>query len=998
MLGYLALCAMLAGLGFLAFLRMAEISDSFAAHTRNLAREMRLSNEIASKAMVARLSANSYVNTHSQVSLNHFNNHISELKEVVDQTRHFVTEPDRRDFAAQLAELVDAYDEGFREVVALIQARQNREYRDLNAIKFRMKTLLSSIRATVPTSESVPVFLLLGNVQEAFLHMIMHSSQYLRNGDDRDGVLFDNAQIQALEALDGLERAIADSIQAQHIALARESVRNFKTVMDDLIKNYQRQRQVLKTNLRDLEKNITDVSARTVLEITGHVSDHKQAATQSLARVRFEILGALTLVLLTAMGLSLVISRGIAAALNKVMRASQQIADNDLRKLSERFKLLSSGDLQADLEITAEPLRIQRSDEVGRMARAFDDMIYRLKESEQSFAAMIAYLRDKVRTAEAVACGSLDVSVPVASQNDALGAALLGMVDHLRMSRDAVLNQQERLAELVSQRTQELEESRRFLSNLLSNLPGMAYRCKDDPAWAMEFVSQGCVELTGYQPEDFIHNRKLSFNDVIHPEYRSVLKDEWQKVLITNDRPFQQEYPLITATGEMKWVFEQGIGVFDERGVVQALEGFIIDVSARKRLEAGRLEMERQLLHTQKLESLGVLAGGIAHDFNNLLAAMLGNLELALLDTPRDASSRKRLEQAEKAARQAAGLTRQMLAYSGKGHFLVNDVNLSQLVEENAEIFRTSIAKTITLSLQLAPSIPLIKADTGQIQQVVMNLITNASESMELCPGMMTLSTGLMKCDATYLNRSRIEDKPDPGWFAWLEVTDVGSGMDEQAKQRLFDPFFTTKFTGRGLGLAAVLGIIRGHNGAIMVDSEPGLGTTVRVLFPVSEDVVVMNPEPLDFARKFNELDVFRDAADAQNAHLPGLILVVDDEAMVRETCVEALQHMGYHVLEAVDGLDALRIFKEKARNIVCVILDLMMPNLDGFGTFTELQRIKPGVPVVLCSGYAAKEATSRFQDRQPSGFLQKPYNLEQLRRELEQALAEDFQPHPGSP
>ncbi|MBM9537527.1 hybrid sensor histidine kinase/response regulator [Desulfobulbus alkaliphilus] len=980
--GYCVLCLLLAGVVFLAFWRMAEISDSFTVYTRNLSNEMRLARDITTRTMAVRLSAHSFMDTRAQASLNQFHSEMVLLQELVTQACDIVNDPDRRHLVTELTELIDAYAHGFHEVVALIEARQDSEFRDLNVLKFRMENLLGSIRTAITSFENVSAFLLLGNTQEAFQRMLMYSTRYLQQGDERDVVLFDHALAEALAAIDGLVTIVNDPRHLQQIDLVRSSMREFKVVMVEQHRNFQRQHHLVRHTLRGLERETAEAVERIVEAIAGQVIDREQSTSRFLERVGHEILGSLLVIFFLALALSLIVSRGIATALNKVMLTSRHIAEVDLRALSDNFRRLSIGDLRADLTITAEPLRIRRTDEVGRMAEAFDNMIWRLRESERSFAAMIAYLQGKARTATDVALGDLDRDVASASSNDVLGIALGDMVTRLRASQAEVRQHQEHLAELVAVRTSELEENRRFLANLLANLPGMAFRCQFDPTWTMEFVSQGCVELTGYQPEDFLHNQRLSFSDVIHPRYRQQLRDAWQEALSLR-QPFQHEYPLITASGQEKWVFEQGIGVFEDDELL-ALEGLIIDVSDRKRLENQRLEMERQLLHTQKLESLGVLAGGIAHDFNNLLAAMLGNIELVMVLTPEDAPWRQRLQQAEKAARQAAGLTRQMLDYSGKGHFVITAVDLNQLVRDNVDIFRTSIARTISLTLQLTEPLPSISGDEGQLRQVVMNLITNASEAMENRPGgVLTLSTGVVYCDADYLRQTLIEPGPDPGWFVWLEVADQGEGMDTETLQRLFDPFFTTKFTGRGLGLAAVQGILRGHGGGIMVTSSLGQGATFRVLFPVSEDLVTGEREPIQLVEAASTTETVPWRTALQPAQ-GSLILVVDDEDMVRDFCVEVLRHMGYETLEAVDGVEAVRLFRARARDIACVFLDLMMPNLDGMATFTELQRIRPGVPVILCSGFSSQEATARFHGPKPDGFLQKPYNLRQLQEELE--------------
>ena len=409
--------------------------------------------------------------------------------------------------------------------------------------------------------------------------------------------------------------------------------------------------------------------------------------------------------------------------------------------------------------------------------------------------------------------------------------------------------------------------------------------------------------------------------------------------------------------------------------------GIARDITERKRAEQERLELERRLLHAQKLESLGVMAGGIAHDFNNLLMAVLGNLDLSLQDLSPVSSARPSIEQALQAAKRAADVTRQILAYSGKGYFLVGDMNLSELVNENAHMLRTAISRTVTLRLELEENLPPIAADAGQIQQVVMNLITNASEAIGDQAGAVVISTGVMECTDDYLERSSLEEKPTAGRFVWLEVADTGCGMDEPTRQRLFDPFFTTKFTGRGLGMSAVLGIVRGHKGAILVDSEIGRGTTMRVLFPISETVregseQAAEPET-SLSVKFGE----RAAS--------GVILVADDEEVVRKIGVKMLERIGFRTISAADGEQAVALFRNHAEEIVCVILDLTMPRMDGVATFAELRRIRRSIKVILASGYSEQHVAERFNGKGFDGFIQKPFSMQSLQDELERVLGQ---------
>ena len=399
----------------------------------------------------------------------------------------------------------------------------------------------------------------------------------------------------------------------------------------------------------------------------------------------------------------------------------------------------------------------------------------------------------------------------------------------------------------------------------------------------------------------------------------------------------------------------------------------------RKRADEEKIEMERLLFHAQKLESIGVLAGGLAHDFNNLLMVILGNLDLAMEYISPVSAARACIENAVRSSKRAADLTQQMLAYSGKGKFLIRKLNLSEMVEGNIQIFGAAVPKNVTLNLQLTKDIPLIMADVAQVQQVVMNLITNASEAIGEMNGVLTLLTGVEVYDEVYLKQSRIKEKLRAGRFVYLDISDTGCGMDEKTQSLMFDPFFTTKFTGRGLGMAAVFGIVRGHKGALFVNSRVGRGTTVRVLFPALEMERVADEPAGD------------PAADQrvryETPHISGTILVVDDEAPVRDLCKAMVEHFGYRVVTAVDGEDAIEVFRKHADEIVCAILDLTMPRMDGIAAYMELRGICPDLKVILSSGFNQQEATQRFTSQGLAGFIKKPYGIKVLQNELERVL-----------
>jgi two-component system, cell cycle sensor histidine kinase and response regulator CckA len=385
-----------------------------------------------------------------------------------------------------------------------------------------------------------------------------------------------------------------------------------------------------------------------------------------------------------------------------------------------------------------------------------------------------------------------------------------------------------------------------------------------------------------------------------------------------------------------------------------------------------RRKIEEQLRHTQKLESLGVLAGGVAHDFNNLLTGILGNASLALDAVKTHDPNRRPLEEVVRAAERAADLTRQLLAYAGKGQFVLRPLDLSALVREISGLVQTSIAKSVQLRLQLAPDLPVVEADPGQLQQIVMNLVINGAEAIGEAGGTVLVRTGAQTVDAQYIGTVSTEaDQLRPGPYVMLEVHDTGCGMPPETLSRIFDPFFTTKFTGRGLGLSAVQGIVRAHHGALKVYSTPGQGTTFKVLLPAS------NAPHVDAVAPF--------AGDLAGA---GTILIVDDEEIVRHAASNTLARYGYDAIVAADGAEALRAFRRDPGRIALVLLDLTMPVMSGEQTLRELQTIRPDVRVLLTSGYNEVEAVQRFVGKGLAGFIQKPYTSLALAEKVKEALA----------
>ena len=382
-------------------------------------------------------------------------------------------------------------------------------------------------------------------------------------------------------------------------------------------------------------------------------------------------------------------------------------------------------------------------------------------------------------------------------------------------------------------------------------------------------------------------------------------------------------------------------------------------------------QAEESLRQTQKLESLGVLAGGIAHDFNNLLTAILGNLDLAIDQLPPGSRVVPYLENAEKTTLKASELTKQMLAYSGKGHFVVKPQDLNRLVAEMTHLLKISIAKNAILEYRLAPDLPAIEGDSAQIQQVVMNLVTNASDAIEDREGCITLTTRVQDLSQEDLDTTLPTLRLEPGRYVILEVTDTGCGMSPEVLERIFDPFYTTKVTGRGLGLSAMLGILRGHHAGIEIRSREGAGSTFRVSFPATA-----SPAHAEAAPEVRE-----------DALLQGTVLLVDDENIILEALAPALEAMGFEVITARDGVEAVAIYQEASADIDLVLMDLTMPRMNGREAFLAMRRIRPEARVILTSGYNEQESLQHFLAKDLAGFIQKPFLLKDLRAILQAGL-----------
>jgi len=467
--------------------------------------------------------------------------------------------------------------------------------------------------------------------------------------------------------------------------------------------------------------------------------------------------------------------------------------------------------------------------------------------------------------------------------------------------------------------------------------------------------------LVGYSRED-LDTGRLRWYDLTAPEYRHLGPQTVADVKSNGSfGPFEKEY--LRKDGSRVSVL---IGCIRLQDAPYRDLCFVLDLTESKKLQ-------QRVLEAQKQESVGVLAGGIAHDFNNLLVGVIGHASLAQDLLPTDHPARDLLAHVVSNGEQAAHLTRQMLAYSGKGRFLLEPLNLSELFEEISILVKPAIAKDIALEMHLPNDLPLVDGDRGQMRQVFTNLVLNAAESISGC-GRIWVETGVRELRSAYSRSGWDAGDVQPGKYVFLEVVDTGCGMDDDTKARIFDPFYTTKFVGRGLGLAAVAGIVRGHRGAIRVTSARGAGSRFLVLFPASAQTKPAPARPVEPAAKSRPRPT---------------VLVVDDETVVRSMARAALERHGYEVVLAENGRQAIDLFSRNPMQFSLVVLDLSMPGMSGVQTLPELRRARPEIPVLITSGYTESQTLGMFAGQKVSGFLQKPFSSQFLVARIGAALAQ---------
>jgi PAS domain S-box-containing protein len=498
---------------------------------------------------------------------------------------------------------------------------------------------------------------------------------------------------------------------------------------------------------------------------------------------------------------------------------------------------------------------------------------------------------------------------------------------------------------------EELRQSEDRFRHLAENARDMVYRFSI-PDESFEYISPASTEILGYSPQEIIDS-PLILKEAFTPEYKEYFQEHWDLLLKGQILP-TYEYQIVHGkTGQIKWINQRNTLTLNDKGQPVFFEAIVTDITDSK-LRDKILERE------QRIESLGVLSGGIAHSFNNILMGILGYAEVSKMELSEESQIRKYLDNIISSSMKARDLVTQLSTFSGGNHNHYENINVNSLIEEMTFLIKTHINGKGVVNFNLARNIPEIKADITQVRQILINLIINASEALEDNHGLITISTGVMEVHNEYLQSVFINKDVAMGYYTFIEISDTGCGMNQETQARMFDPFFSTKFPGRGLGLAATLGMIRENRGAIKVYSESGKGTTMKVLFPC--------------------IDYFSDKQREKEKKEPLFqgngrsVLVVDDEETIRHLIRKTLEREGFRVLTAEDGRRGMEIFKENMNDIFLVILDKNIPYLSGEEVFRDIRIIKPNTKVLLSSGYNEEEATKNFTGKGLAGFIQKPY------------------------
>ncbi|MCP4572257.1 MAG: PAS domain-containing protein [bacterium] len=541
-----------------------------------------------------------------------------------------------------------------------------------------------------------------------------------------------------------------------------------------------------------------------------------------------------------------------------------------------------------------------------------------------------------------------------------------GAIEAVAISFTDITEQRQVAADLV--------RSRRSMATLLGNLPGMVYRCQNDPDWTFDYVSEGCLGLTGYEPDNLVNSRTISYAEIIHPEDRQLVWDGVQEALAAGHE-FELEYRIITRSGQVRWMWERGIMVPGDLGEPDLLEGFITDITPRKRAEEERVGLELRLRQSQKIEAMGTIAGGIAHDFNNILASIMGYAELALLDAEPESDLQSSLDAVVKASLRARDLVSQILTFSRGGEHDRRPVRLDGIVDEAVGMLRSVLPSTVGIEVVVDGAPPVIDADPSELHQVVVNLATNAVHAIEPNTGTITITVGATEVAAHELTAGELAS----GRYACLEVRDNGCGIPTSSLGSIFDPYFTTQVNGKGtgLGLAVVHGIVLAHGGGLRVVSTPEVGSVFAVYLPLCATGTAEDPP----------------ASGEPVGDVCGHILVVDDEESLVVLRTRELCRQGCEVTAVTDSLQALALFQADPQAFDLVITDMTMPGMAGDELFRAIRSVRADLPVVICTGYSERLGKLADRESTPDAIIHKPVRHEEFLATVRKLLS---RPRPG--
>ena len=583
-LGYLASVSLMVVVGVLVAGSLTQVTETVNDLTNNQAVQLDLSNGMVEQIALARLYANRYIQHQNQPDLDAFRASFKQLQALLSQAKQKITRPEDAATLQTLQEDLTAYGAAFEEIADLLAQRAQIRSEVLSAQENTVNFKLAALRITSDFNNAPGLYLALGNVQNRFLNIRLDVLNYISTGQYRFAVVFDLDYQEMQDELSEFNRVLTTPEQQQLSADIQAALGTYAQGFKSIQFRQSRLKELQQGQLAALESEMSQAAFDIAAQARQEFQNKNVTTNTFVTQTQIVLLSAILSAIVIGLWLGWVISRRITTPLRQVAQTAQQIANVDIQAISSELVSLSQGKLALDVNLTAAPLHVTSQDEVGQTGQAFNQIIFSLHVAEQSFRHMTTYLNEMASAAQSVAQGNLGVNVDVRSPEDVLGNALAHMVANLRDAETQLRQYQEHLEELVEERTAALHESERTLATLIGNLPGMAYRCKNDPAWTMEFLSEGCTSLTGYLPTALINNAKLAYADLIHPDDRQYV---WGKVqaAVQARRSFQLTYRITTSDGQEKWMWEQGQGVFDLQGELLVLEGFITNITDRVHAE-----------------------------------------------------------------------------------------------------------------------------------------------------------------------------------------------------------------------------------------------------------------------------------------------------------------------------------------------------------------------------------------------------------------------------